>query len=201
MELQNFKVISVLEEKCTVTCLYCTNTYETKLSTIKRQCKHCGNYEGCKDIFSNREERFPICYDGVHTTNRYEITKNGEIYTHALPFKKANLTQENGYYYICMQINGKKKYFPLHRILMYTFNNRKGSKNLLVRHLNDIGADNRLDNLAWGTNGQNKKDFHKNQKILETTVKKGYQLGLSVDELSRLTNKPAIDVEYLIKKA
>lgn len=35
-------------------------------------------------------------------------------------------------------------------------------KGLVARHLNDIPADDRLDNLAWGTHKQNKEDAIRN---------------------------------------
>ncbi len=68
-----------------------------------------------------------------------------------------------GYFNFTARLNGKPKVLLIHIELAKAFipnpNNYK-----LVRHLNDIKADNRQINLAWGTHKDNREDGIKNGK-------------------------------------
>lgn len=66
-----------------------------------------------------------------------------------------------GYFNFGIRVNGKPKIFLVHIEQAKTFiPNPNGYK--LVRHLNDIKTDNRLDNLAWGTHADNRQDAVRN---------------------------------------
>lgn len=50
----------------------------------------------------------------------------------------------------------------VHRIILETFGPPKPFDGALARHLNDDTWDNRLENLAWGSKGDNARDAIKN---------------------------------------
>lgn len=63
--------------------------------------------------------------------------------------------------YTLVDSEGKMKYVEIHRLLAKTF--IPNPENLpIVRHLNDNGYDNRLENLAWGTQFDNIQDSIRN---------------------------------------
>ena len=87
----------------------------------------------------------------------YLIHSNGSIFSSksnkVLKPHKNNM----GYYVVDLCRRGKVKKFLLHRLLAEAF--IPNPKNLpIVRHLNDLKRDNRLENLAWGTRSDNEAD-------------------------------------------
>jgi hypothetical protein len=55
--------------------------------------------------------------------------------------------------------NSSKKQLLLHRARLITFAGDRGNDKLIVRHLNGDAADNKLDNLEWGTHTENMNDM------------------------------------------
>lgn len=83
-----------------------------------------------------------------------------------------------GYIYVGdVYFDGKKALCALHRVLAQTF--IPNPFNLpIVRHLNDIKTDNRLINLAWGTNMDNREDSRKNGTSVDRLLPDGRLLCL-----------------------
>ncbi len=99
-----------------------------------------------------------------------------------------------------------RNYKLLHRLLAETF--IPNPDNLpFVRHLNDIPDDNRLENLAWGTVGDNVKDairngrkfiFHKQKKRV-IAIKDGKSKEFeSYSEAARQLNMKESDVHMVV---
>ena len=61
----------------------------------------------------------------------------------------------NGHGYLYIAISGRKQ--RVHRLLLTTFV-RPPKPGEVTRHLNGNPADNRLENLAWGTQAENMQD-------------------------------------------
>ena len=68
-----------------------------------------------------------------------------------------------GYYKVVLSKKGIKTTCKLHILLAETFIPNPNNYPI-VRHLNDIKTDNRLENLAWGTSSDNAFDAIKNGK-------------------------------------
>lgn len=90
--------------------------------------------------------------------------------------------------------NGKKTEQYLHRLLAQTF--IPNPDNLpVVRHLNDIRDDNRLENLAWGTQADNQRDSIKNGTAhLVTPAER--EKGMSLLRKPTIFEKNGVKVEY-----
>lgn len=82
-------------------------------------------------------------FQGRRVHNKYKILKS-------------RLNTKTGYLEVCLNKNGKGKYFLLHRLIAIHFiPNPKNLEN--VNHINGVKTDNRLENLEWCTKQQNTK--------------------------------------------
>lgn len=73
-----------------------------------------------------------------------------------------------GYYNFTVSLNGKPKTLLIHIEMAKAFiPNPHNYK--LVRHINDIKSDNRIENLSWGTHSHNMEDSIKNGKHFHHT--------------------------------
>lgn len=81
-----------------------------------------------------------------------------------------------------------QKYLFVHRLIAIAF--IPNPHNLaIVRHLNDIPTDNRLDNIAWGTHSDNENDKVRNgrsKQANQTHCKRGHPF---TEENTRITSK------------
>ena len=85
----------------------------------------------------------------------------------------------SGHLYVSFTKAGKRDTFLVHRLVAEAF--IPNPENLpLVRHLNDVPGDNRLENLAWGTKRDNSYDavrngLHRNGNMVKTHCKNGHE--------------------------
>lgn len=96
-------------------------------------------------------------------------------------FVKPKPMDREGHLGVGLRVNGKTRYFYVHRLMMNAF--RENPHRLpVVRHLNDIPYDNDLDNLAWGTQRENALDALANGRTFTTTpeVRKRISLEQSI---------------------
>lgn len=72
--------------------------------------------------------------------------------------------KDKEYKKVRLWISEEKKYkdFLLHRLLVITFKSPEPFPGAIVRHLDDVGINNRLENLVWGTRQQNTEDAVRN---------------------------------------
>ena len=85
-----------------------------------------------------------------------QISRKGEIYScrskkNIRPFKNPR-----GYLVICLCVNNHKKKITVHRLLANTFLPNPNNKEQ-INHKNGIKTDNRLENLEWVSNSENRK--------------------------------------------
>ncbi len=106
-------------------------------------------YENIRDCYwiSNSDEDKIINRD-TEKQLKFGLNKDG--------YKRVNL----------MTKNGKQKHCGIHvlKAKAFLFGPNPLGYNV-VRHLNDVKTDNRLENLAWGTQSDNMKDCIRNGKF------------------------------------
>ena len=96
----------------------------------------------------------------------YAIDKEGNVWNikYKNPKKIASYLGGTGMYpRVALYSNKKQKRFYIHRLLAEAYLPNPNNYPL-VRHLNDIKTDNRLENLAWGNHRDNMLDYFKNRK-------------------------------------
>jgi hypothetical protein len=74
-------------------------------------------------------------------------------------------TNSQGYRVVNLSVDGKATNTKIHRLVCAAFNGEPPAGREIVRHLNDDRADNRAENLAWGTFADNVNDARKNGKL------------------------------------
>lgn len=68
------------------------------------------------------------------------------------------LDNGDGYLFVRLTINGKRKKWMLHKLMAELFLEPRPSKFHEIRHLDGLKQNNRADNLAWGTRKENADD-------------------------------------------
>ena len=110
---------------------------------------------------------------------RYWINKEGQITNKETGKTIKWLISRHGYYYCHLWTNNRSRYIRMHRLLALAFIPNPNDYPL-VRHLNDIKTDNRLENLAWGTMSENMKDSIKNGKYNQEASEKARNIGRKI---------------------
>jgi len=112
-------------------------------------------YEGYYQINKNQQIRR---LDRTVITKRNVVKKLKETIIYPTP-------ASNDYLNICLTGRTLKKVYGVHVLMALTFLHNP-EKYKLVRHLNDVKTDNRIDNLAWGTFSDNALDAIRNGKSM-----------------------------------
>lgn len=97
----------------------------------------------------------------------YFVDTSGTVYEargERLVALRANAHKDTRYPRVNLRIGGSVRRVRVHRIMAATFLGPAPSPSHSVRHLNDCKTDNRLENLAWGTAGENLADARLNGK-------------------------------------
>jgi len=91
---------------------------------------------------------------------RYAVTKGGKVYSYYLKGFLSPKIDKDGYLTVCLQNNGLKKYFQVHRLVAKTYINNP--KNLpTVNHKDGIKSNNDVRNLEWCSFSDNIKHAYK----------------------------------------
>lgn len=96
---------------------------------------------------------------GVRSITRKVRSKGGSFRT--VPGQVLKQWTVNGYLRVNLNQRGVLTQTPVHRLVAEEF--VPNPENLpVVRHLNDVKTDNRVENLAWGTASDNENDKVRN---------------------------------------
>ena len=94
----------------------------------------------------------------------YSITSAGDVIStnpnnprRGQPYRiKPFLFKQSGYLQVLLPIDGKPKYFYVHRLVAQAFIPNPDNKPQ-VNHINGIKTDNRVENLEWATGSENQR--------------------------------------------
>jgi hypothetical protein len=110
------------------------------------------------------EQRRKLIAEAIERLPGYEITNDGRVFATASNWRgygRREVSQHadrNGYMRVRVVVNGAPKRTRVHQLVAEAFHGSKPTPKHEVRHLNGIPADNRADNLAWGTRSENAID-------------------------------------------
>lgn len=94
--------------------------------------------------------------------NLYAITSKGRVVNLKTKTLCKQKIDRSGYYIVNIQIDKKRTYFRIHRMLGIYFVNGRTSQKNEIDHINCNKLDNRLENLEWVTHVENTKRAQKN---------------------------------------
>ena len=127
-------------------------------------------------------------------SSRYIVYRDGRVYSEwGNKFLKPFLRGKKLYLCYNLTINKKVRSIPVHRIVAETF--ILNPENYpIVRHLNDIVTDNRVENLSWGTQSDNLLDAKRNGRLVGRSVISGEK-----HYCAKLKMKQVLKIKKLLK--
>lgn len=129
----------------------------------------------------------------------YYITQDGKLFKNGKPVK---LFFHKGYLRCKLHNSkGESKNVKIHRLVAEVYIPNPDNKPL-VRHLNDNRLDNRVLNLAWGTDKDNRADALRNGRITNLKGKNNPMYGKNSfnNPNAKLTQKDLVLIEALVKQ-
>ena len=90
-------------------------------------------------------------YEGL-----YVINKTGKVLSVRTKKEKKPYLLPNGYLQIKLHKNSKRKAFFVHRLVLKTFGGNPDLPEHTVNHINGVKTDNRIENLEWLSQRDNK---------------------------------------------
>jgi hypothetical protein len=90
---------------------------------------------------------------------RYKITPDGNIYSKRSNRAMIQQTNANGYKWIQLCVNNKKKNFYIHQLVAQHFIENPDKKQI-VNHIDGNKTNNNVDNLEWVTHSENLIHYH-----------------------------------------
>lgn len=103
-------------------------------------------------------------YYAVSNDGRVKSKVNGKI---------LKQVDSNGYKFVNLCVNGRKKSTAVHRLVCMAFNGMPESEDMQVDHLNMLRSDNRPENLEWVTPKENQRRKVRSKKAIRGVAEDG----------------------------
>lgn len=108
----------------------------------------------CDTVTVMEQWRQVVGYEGL-----YEVSSEGRVFSKYTEYPLSPTADRQGYLTVSLtDLDGKVSNHKVHRLVMAAF---RGASDLYVLHANDNPADNRLENLRYGTQKDNQADAAK----------------------------------------
>lgn len=138
----------------------------------------------------------------------YAVSPEGLVYSFKKDLLLKPLTNNGGYKSVSLYSNGAKKLLSVHRLVAEAFLDKPDGKNV-VNHLNGKRDDNRVENLEWCTQSENKvhgfktgesghaQGHYKSKLTREQVLEMRwlYEVGVKVTELADAFDTPVKTVQ------
>lgn len=95
----------------------------------------------------------------------YKVARDGRVYTNKLKRLLKPVLNANGYHYVTLVVDKKKRNWYVHQLVAQTFLEIDEDR-LYVNHKNRIKTDNRLENLEFVTASENMKHCRETQSLV-----------------------------------
>lgn len=110
---------------------------------------------------------------------KYSITKNGDVYSHRKKSFMRWQNNGNGYAYVSLHINRRKKNFYIHRLVAQAF--IKNTNNLpCVNHKDFNKLNNKASNLEWVSHKENTAHAYRAGVVKDPPILRGNKHSRSV---------------------
>lgn len=146
----------------------------------------------------------------------YTINSDGEVYSDVSGIMKTRNKGNTEYQIInFMTVDGKKKTFRLHRLVLLAFSPINNPENMEVNHIDGNKKNNKLDNLEWCSSSQNQKHAFTNglqkprrgeksnfSKLTPNQIKQIFDLkkqGKTQKEISDIIGCTRSNISYILK--
>lgn len=158
-----------------------------------------------------------IIYPNCELKFDYYIDENGAVWSDKTKKNILPIIDKDGYYRVRLTMsNGKRRNFPVHRLVMIMFNPIINMINLQVNHLDGNKSNNCLDNLEWCTSQENithavktglrddrgeKNYFHKITENDVCDIRQLYATGnYTYEQLGKIFNLSANHISRIVRK-
>lgn len=145
----------------------------------------------------------------------YLITSDGEIYSDNSGKMKTRNRQGTEYQIINLTtVDGRKKTFRLHRLVMLAFKPIENSKDYEVNHIDGNKLNNKLENLEWCTSSENQQHAFRTglqkarkgknsnfAKLTQEDINKIFELrkqGLTQQKIANIVGCTRSNISYIL---
>lgn len=108
---------------------------------------------------------------------QYHVYENGEVFSCSKNRFLTKKLRKDGYYVVSVKLNGRSKWYPIHRLVAEAFIPNPENKPC-VNHRDGDKLNNNIENLEWCTYGENARHAFANG-LKEPTKVFGENHGLS----------------------
>lgn len=124
----------------------------------------------------------------------YEVSNLGDVRSLSYGLMSENRVSKHGYRRVRLYNNGKKKAFPVHRLIAFAFVENPNKKEWnVVNHKDENKLNNRADNLEWCNTAYNVTYGTCVQRRVDAKFKNGTW---NCDELKEINRKPVYKYDF-----